>query len=280
MRTKLRFAIPAGALFVAAATVPVAWGPAAAAPAVETVKMGGGYPVAVANIPVDDAKTKFIAAALFEPEGAGPFPAVIILNGCAGVGADAGIVRRVNADYLPKGIATLVVDSFTPRGITEACSEPNDPKNLDAVGYRAEDAYAAAGWLARRPEIDAKHIFLQGYSQGAMAAIAAADAGRPATQQRKFAGVIAFYPFCFSSSKFSVPTIILVGEADDWTPAKLCEGIADKANLEITVYPNALHAFATPGLDMMYLGHHVAYQEEATSDAQRRALALIEALTK
>jgi dienelactone hydrolase len=276
MRTNLWFTIVAGALFVAVATVLVACAPPAPAPAIETVKMGGEYPVAVVNIPVDDPKTKFVAAALFEPEGAGPFPAVIILSGCTGVGPDARIVRRVNADYLPKGIATLVVDSFTPRGITEACSDPN----LDAVRYRVKDAYAAMSWLSARSEIDAKHIFLQGYSHGAITAIAAIDAQWPATHQQKFAGVIAFYPYCFSSSKFSVPTIILVGELDDWTPAELCKGIVDKTNVEITVYPKTLHAFAMPGLDMMYLGHHVAYQEEAANDAQRRALALIGARIK
>jgi hypothetical protein len=31
---------------------------------------------------------------------------------------------------------------------------------------------------------------------------------------------------------------------------------------------------------MMYLGHHLAYDQEATNDAQRRALALIEAQIK
>jgi len=258
----------------------MSWAPAVAAHAIETVRMGakhGEYPVAVVNIPVDDPKTKFVPAALFEPDGPGPFPVVIILSGCAGVGPDAGIVRRVNADYLPRGIATLVVESFTPRGIAEVCS---DPKIQEAVSYRVKDAYAARSWLSARSEIDSKHIFLQGYSHGAIAAIAAIDAQSPEIDQQKFAGVIAFYPLCFSSSKFSVPTVILIGQMDDWTPAKLCEEIVDKSNVEITVYPKASHAFAAPGLDTVYLGHRLAYDEAATNDAQRRALALIEALIK
>lgn len=268
MRTNPWFTIVGGALFVAVATV--AWAPAAAAPVTETVRMAGKhgeYPVAVVNIPVHDAKTKSVSAALFEPEGAGPFPAVIILSGCSGVGPDAGIVRRVNADYLPKGIATLVVDSFTPRGIVGVCASPD----IETVAYRAEDAYAAMMWLSGRSEIDSKHIFLQGYSHGAMAAIYAIDAQRPQTHQQKFAGVIAFYPYCFDGTKFSVPTIVLVGELDDWTPAEYCQAYRDK-NVEVTVYPKASHAFATPGLDI--------YDEEATNDAQRRALALIEALIR
>jgi dienelactone hydrolase len=253
---------------------------APAAPPADTVLMGGGYPVAVVKIPVDDPKTKYVAGALFEPEGAGPFPAVVMLNGCSGVGPDAETVRRLNTVYLAKGIATLVVDSFTPRGVAEACSDPNDRKNLDAVDYRIKDTLAASEWLSRRPEIDPSKIFLQGYSQGAMAAIALMDPQKTASPPAMIKGVVAFYPYCYADSKFSVPTLILVGAADDWTPAKLCEGIADKTNLEVVVYPEALHAFAMPGLDLMYLGHHVAYQEAAATDAQRRAFEMIQRLAR
>lgn len=268
-------------VFAGCANIPHEVAPATAQ-ATEAVKIASAYPVAVANIPIDDAKTRFVAGALFEPQGAGPFPAVIILSGCAGVGPDAGIVRRVNADYLPKGIATLVVDSLTPRGVAEVCSAPSSEQK-EIIGYRVKDAYAAMSWLSARSEIDSKHIFLQGYSHGAIAAIGATDAQNPATasHQQKFTGVIAFYPLCYSPNiKFSVPTIILIGQADDWTPAKACEGLIDRTNVEITVYPNAGHQFADPGLDIMYRGHHLKYDESATNDGQHRALALIESLSK
>ena len=45
-------------------------------------RMGGGYTNVIA-IPVDDPDTKAIAGALFRPQGAGPFPAVIYLGYCA-----------------------------------------------------------------------------------------------------------------------------------------------------------------------------------------------------
>lgn len=243
--------------------------------AADTVRIGTGsnYPVAVVKIPVEDANTKSVFAVLFEPAGAGPFPAVIILNGCVGLDADADIVRRLNAEYLVRGIATLVLDSFSPRGITSVCGQPAPDRNV-TIGYRVKDAYAAVNWLSTRPEIDSKRIFFQGYSHGAIAAISATNARNPvtATQQQKVAGVIAFYPYCFSPDiKFSVPTIILIGQLDDWTPARACEGISDKTNLAITVFPNARHAFATPGLDGVYGGYHLKYDEAATNDAQRRA---------
>ncbi len=243
--------------------------------AADTVRIGTGssYPAAVVKIPVEDASTQSVFAVLFEPAGDGPFPAVVILNGCAGLDADADIVRRVNADYLVRGIATLVLDSFTPRGITSVCGQP-EPDRTATMRYRVKDARAAVNWLRNRPEIDSKRIFFQGYSHGAVAAISATNARNPVTaaQQHKVAGVIAFYPYCYSPDiKFSVPTIILVGQADELTPAKLCEGISDKTNVEITVYPNAYHAFASPGLDTILLGRRAKYDEATASDAQRRA---------
>ena len=48
--------------------------------------MGGGYKDVVA-IPVDDPDVKAIAGALFKPEGAGPFPAVVYMSGCGGLNA-------------------------------------------------------------------------------------------------------------------------------------------------------------------------------------------------
>ena len=45
---------------------------------------GGGY-TNVIPIPVDDPATKAIAGALFKPDGAGPFPAVVYMSGCEGL---------------------------------------------------------------------------------------------------------------------------------------------------------------------------------------------------
>lgn len=248
-------------------------GAAVAQQAATTAKIAGGY-TPVEPIPVDDPATPSVTAALFLPQGTGPFPAVIVLSGCAGLGPDVSVVERVNSEYLPKGIATLVVDSFTPRGVEGVCSAANP---IESVLYRARDAQAARAWLARRPDIDAKRIFLQGYSHGAMAAIAAINSARPGYTDPGVAGVIAFYPFCNQQAKFSVPTVILIGAKDDWTPAAMCQGIVDKTNVELNVYPDATHGFAAPGMDTTFLGHRLVYDEAATNDGLARALKLIRA---
>ena len=149
-------------------------------------------------------------------------------------------------------------------------------------GYRVKDAYAALTWLGARPEIDSRYVFLQGYSTGgASSTLAAVDPAESTTaqRQRRFAGVFAYYPWCRTSAKFSVPTIIFIGQADDYTPAKQCVEITDKANLEVVVYPHVRHGFANPGVRTVR-GVRMAYDAKAAEDAQRRALRLIKSLSK
>jgi hypothetical protein len=82
-----------------------------------------GFPYSdVIPIPVNDSTTKAIAGALFKPAaGAGPFPAVIYIGGCAGPnGPTEMMLERTVIDHLlVKGVATLIVDPFTSR------NEPN-----------------------------------------------------------------------------------------------------------------------------------------------------------
>lgn len=265
-------ALRAWPLVLAAIGGGAAWAQAQPAASMAASGMAGGYSP-VERIPVDDPRTSSVTAALFMPQGSGRFPAVIVLNGCAGVAPDVPVVKRVLADYLPAGVATLVLDSFTPRGLAGVCGNPN---MAETVGMRVRDVKAARAWLAARPDIDAGRIFLQGYSHGAITAIAATDAQYPQTAGHGFAGVVAFYPYCNARSRFSVPTVMLLGGKDDWTPPALCQDIVDKTNLQITLYPEATHGFAAPGVDVVYMGHKLTHDAAATQDGLRRALALIQ----
>jgi len=56
-------------------------------------------------------------AELFVPMGAGPFPALVVLHGCNGVGRH----ERLWAQQLTAwGYVAIVVDSLRPRGIIDA----------------------------------------------------------------------------------------------------------------------------------------------------------------
>lgn len=70
----------------------------------------------------------------------------------------------------------------------------------------------------------------------------------------------------------TVPTLILIGAEDDWTPAPSCQHLmADRAGkgapLKVIVYPDATHAFNYSDRSRLNFGHHLAYDPEATADA-------------
>ena len=130
------------------------------------------------------------------------------------------------------------------------------------------------------PDIDTKHIFLQGYSYGAIASLFATETKNSANHA-KVAGVIAYYPFCYDGVDPSVPVLVLIGEKDDWTPAAKCQAVTGKTNFEVVVYPGATHVFDEPSEKPRdFLGHHYVYDEKATQDAQQRADAFMAAHMK
>ena len=85
---------------------------------------------------------------------------------------------------------------------------------------------------------------------------------------------MAYYPLCgVAFEELNVPTLILIGEIDDWTPAKDCElwmkRRADRgAPVKLVVYPSAYHAFNDPafadGREM--LGHWLKYDAKAAQE--------------
>jgi dienelactone hydrolase len=256
---KRRFAAQAAAAGLAAVVLPSLAAGQAPPP------MGGGY-TNVIPIPVDDPTTKAISGALFKPEGVGPFPAVIFMPWCGGV--DTPVARDLQKTLInhlqSKGVATLIVDPFTPRG------------KFRCGGIGTQDALAALKVLRMMPDIDVKHIFLQGNSWGATASLTLVNTANPDGGDAKVAGVIAYYPNCRVVGDPSVPVLVLIGEKDDWTPAATCLALKDTPNFEVVVYPGATHGFNAPGIGDMQ-GHHMVYDEKATQDAERRADAFMAA---
>ncbi|HKN31327.1 MAG TPA: dienelactone hydrolase family protein [Roseiarcus sp.] len=246
-------------------------------------RMGGGYTNVIA-IPVDDPDTKAIAGALFKPQGAGPFPAVIYLGFCAGF--DEQVERAVQKTWverLPtKGFATLIVDPYTPRGQANGVCDQADTSGSNAYRYAlraAEDAYAALNALAKLPDINPKRVFLLGYGHAGNLAILATDSHAAANHPLTFAGVVSYWPWCGFGTDFPVPTLVLIGEKDDWSSPGLCTAIKDKPNLEVVVLPGATNSFALPGVSD-HLGHHTVYDEKAARDAQARTEAFLAAHMK
>jgi dienelactone hydrolase len=105
-----------------------------------------------------------------------------------------------------------------------------------------------------------------------------------------FAAAIAFYPGGCESlidERVIRPLLVLIGGADDWTPAATCQQMVDAmamrgADVSIVVYPGAYHYFDVEGRDLTVLaevenelkpggfGATVSYQAAAAADARRQ----------
>ncbi len=109
-----------------------------------------------------------LAGTLTVPEGAGPFPAVVLITGSGQQDRDETLFHhkpfKVIADHLTRnGIAVLRYDD---RGVGGSKGSLTGATSLSFAG----DAEAAVTFLAGRPEIDPKKIGLAGHSEGGLIA--------------------------------------------------------------------------------------------------------------
>ncbi len=223
---------------------------------------------------------------VLKPEGAGPFPAVVILHDCSGLGArSSGSPRRWAGQLLKRGYVVAIPDSFGTRGHPAGvCTNPS-PSRADVAPFRrVADAYAALDHLRSLPFVASDRIGVMGGSHGGattLASIAEQPRDPEALAERKrrgFVAAIALYPSCaLGNPRFTdeyrpvAPLLILAGELDDWTPAAACVSLAAAAQragrlVAIKVYPAAHHSFDSPNPE-----RYVATRNNANAPGGRGA---------
>jgi dienelactone hydrolase len=225
---------------------------------------------------VERRKGDDLVGELHRPPGAGPFPAVVLLHGCSGRSTRTW-EDPAAARYVELGYVTLIVDSFATRGLTTACT--------GGAPDRVMDAYGGLNYLAGLPFVKPDRIGVIGFSQGAMAALSAvAVQGVETLVERHFAVAVAYYPSCSDrDGAFTVPTLILIGERDDWTPARDCREMmarrtGEGASVKLVIYPGAYHSFNSRSLrdqPKTLLGHHLEYDAAADDAAWQEMTALL-----
>jgi dienelactone hydrolase len=132
---------------------------------------------------------------MFKPAGPGPFPGLVILPTCGGHARWRHSFDLWAKAALDRGYAVLVVDPFTPRGVTRG--ENCRPPTKVSTSRLRKDAFDAAEHLRKQPFVDRARIALFGLSQGAMAGLGAADPGYATPAGRSaFRAIVAIYPIC------------------------------------------------------------------------------------
>ena len=198
------------------------------------------------------ARPRTLAARLYLPRDAAPdhrTPAVVLLHGSAGNWEERG--ERYGYPLAAQGVAVLVIETYASR--TDMAQGFLDRVLHITETMFAADAYAGLRALAARPEIDARHVALIGFSYGGMATTYAlydqmAQALEPDGQ--RFAAHVAYYAPCIARFRDSrttgAPLLMLYGGKDQLMDASRCARIADDLRgggsaVRLIVYPEAVH---------------------------------------
>ena len=230
-------------------------------------------------------------AQLFKPEGEGPFPTVIALHGCGGLGSHSDSVQPRYRDWaerlLKAGNAVLLPDSYGSRELGPQCRVKE--MHIKARRERVTDIAASRAWLMKQNWVARDRVSLMGWANGASALLwavrpqsAARDAGPD------FRAAIAFYPDCRISAGLGwstrVPTLVLIGANDDVSSPPACRQMVDGAHgrsalARIVVYPGAYHDFdrantplhaAASSTDAAVPEHgHLGTDSEARAESQK-----------
>ena len=185
-------------------------------------------------------------------QGSGRLPAVVLIHGSSGVGPNIELwVRDLNA----MGISTFVIDGFTGRGLTVVGPDQALLGRLNLI----LDAYRGLDILAKHPRVDPQRVVMMGFSRGGQATLFASLKRFNRLWNKsgiEFAAHIPFYPDCMTSYAQDTgltahPVRIFGGTIDDYNPIAACKAYAERleaagADVQVTEYPHAPHAFDNP----------------------------------
>ncbi|MBI3497977.1 MAG: dienelactone hydrolase family protein [Proteobacteria bacterium] len=176
---------------------------------------------------------------LARPQGAGTHPAIIVLHGSSGFAPETVLWAERLASW---GYVGLAIDS----------SEETWGRDCGRGQFRQTfDALAARRFLIEQPYVSAGRIGVIGFSMGAGSGLALME--RRLTDQSMQAVVAVSPPCAGRAGIVRGPTLILIGELDELTPAAACRDMMARRNdegaeLRLLVYPEAHHGFTAPSL--------------------------------
>ncbi|MBV8391714.1 MAG: dienelactone hydrolase family protein, partial [Alphaproteobacteria bacterium] len=219
---------------------------------------------------------------LYRPDGAGPYPAVVLAHTCGGVSDHTDEWGKRLAKW---GYVTLAPDSLTPRGHGSVCSS-----GAVRIGDQVADVAGAIDYLHTLPYVRKDRIGLIGHSFGGGTAVMATQKGL-ALADRGLRATVAYYPVCLPQldRDVALPVLILIGEKDDWALPDHCRQVQAEATrpdlIEAVYYPGVTHGFDQEGRERRVMGaggamHLMSYDAAATANAEARTKAWFEKYLK
>lgn len=201
-----------------------------------------------------------IEATLYIPKHAKfPIAAVIIAPSSSGIEDEREIYYA--KELVKAGMAALVIDSFTPRGLTDSVY---DQSLLEAWDIE-NDAIAAFQELAADKRFKPNRIAIMGVSKGGSVAMNTALTARrkwTGVDDVRFAAHVAISPDCTWTTRRAnttgAPMFFMLAELDEQTLPQPCLAQAARIKeagnkrVETKVYPGAHHAWEELGAEPEY----------------------------
>lgn len=232
--------------------------------------IGAAILLAASSLLAAEAKTSTVSlksgaeevrAFLAEPEGSGPFPAMVVIHEWWGLNER---IKEVAKEFASKGYVALAVDLY--RG--KATSNPDEAHEL----YRGlpkdravRDLKAAVAYLQGRPNVKKDKIGSIGWCMGGGYSLSLA------VNSPELAACVIYYGRLMTDQealkKVSAPIVGFFGEEDRGIPVESVKAFEKtmrelEKKVEVHIYPEAGHAFALSGSP--------SYREAAANDAWQR----------
>jgi carboxymethylenebutenolidase len=216
-------------------------------------------PTGMISFPSDGRTTPGYLA---RPAGAGPFPALVVIQEWWGL---VPHIKEVADRFAAAGFVALAPDLYHG----EAALEPDEARKLAMAldrGRAVSEIRAAVGHLAGLAEVSPKQVGVVGWCMGGGLALASA------AEEPGIGAVVTFYGRPLASAdtaRLKAPVLGLYGEHDQGIPPEAARAFAADCRRfdvphEIHIYPGAAHAF--------FNDSRPAYDPEAAADSWERTL--------
>ncbi len=220
-------------------------------------------PIQTSNISFPSGSTT-LAGYLARPEGAGPFPGVVVIHEIFGLNKN---IKDITVRFANEGYAALGVDLFAGRNRAVCMARFMSGMLLNSLHHGAiKDLKASLDYFAAQPFVDPQRVGAIGFCLGGGFAIAWACTDSRLKVIAPFYGSI---PRPLEAARRLCPVVGSYPDPDFTTPqARKLDEFLDGCNIphDIKIYPGARHSFFNDT-------NPATYNPEASADAWNRTLA-------